>query len=426
MDNNRKTAFLVLREVEREQAYSNLALNQFIREEKADAPAFVRELVYGVLEKKLYLDFVARQFLSSPKARLKPADKILLRMGLYQLLYMNSVPPYAAVSECVSLAKLFCRGREGFINGVLRAYLKSGRTPPLPSGQDEALRLSLQYSYAPWIVELWLSQYGREAGEKLLEAGNSRPPLTIRANTLKITREELEGQLQAAGFAVKKGERAPEALFVSGSGLLSTQLYRDGFFAVQDESSMLAVLALDPQPGDKVVDVCAAPGGKSLYCAQRMENKGAVYSRDIYEARLALIQAEARRLSVSIIESRVFDGEEVDETLLEQADRVLVDAPCSGLGVIRRKPEIKYKEIDGYETELPKTQGRILQAASRYVRPGGVLVYSTCTVNPWENERVAETFLKENPGFTVQSQEQIFPGQEGMDGFFISRMKRKA
>jgi len=425
VDKNRKTAFLVLRDVETKESYSNLALNHYMEAEKPDSPAFVRELTYGVLERKLWLDYMARQLLANPKARLSPAVRVLLRMGIYQIAFMDSVPDYAAVDGCVRLAKAFCRGREGFINGVLRSYLKKKDVLSLPEeGEDPAEYLSVRYSCAPWIVRLWLSQYGREVCEKLLAAGNERSELSLRANRLKITPEVLTRRLLEEGAAVGPGKAVPEALRVSGGQLLESSLYQEGAFSVQDESSMMAVEALDPQPGEIVVDVCAAPGGKSLFAAERMRDSGKVYSRDVYEKKLRLIEAEARRLGIHIIETKQFDGETTDRELLGKAHRVLVDAPCSGLGVIRRKPEIKYKE-EAEEETLPEKQLRILQTASQYVRPGGVLVYSTCTVNRRENEEVVAGFLSGTEDFAVKSQRQIFPFEDGLDGFFICKMEKK-
>lgn len=425
MDKNRKTAFLALKDIETKNSYSNLALNYFIEEEKPDSPAFVRELVYGVLERKLWLDYVLCGLLANPKSRIKPSDRTLLRMGIYQLKYMDSVPDYAAVDGCVRLAKQFCRGRDGFINGVLRSYLKVGKNVDLPDeGREPVEHLSIKYSCGSWIVRLWLSQYGREFTEKLLAAGNERPVLTIRANGMKISREKLCSMLREEGFTAEYGAETDESINVSGSRLLSGKLYEEGFFSVQDESSMLAVCELDPQPGEAVVDVCAAPGGKSLFVAERMKNKGRVYSRDVYDTKLGQLVSEAGRLGISIVETKVHDGEKTDEELVGKADRVLVDAPCSGLGVIRRKPEIKYKEQEAGDVLLPEKQLRILTASAPYVKPGGVLVYSTCTVNRQENENIIEQFLKENSAFTVEKQRQIFPFEGNLDGFFICRMKR--
>ena len=330
-DQNRKTAFLVLRDVESKDAYSNLALNQYIREEQPDAPAFVRELVYGVLERKLTLDHIIRQQLKDPKSRLRPADRVLLRMGLYQMLYLDSVPDYAAVDGCVRLAKVFCRGREGFINGVLRGLLKCSRIPNRISDLEKTLSepeaLSVAYSYSPQIAELWLAQYGRETAERMMAAGNERPRLAVRANTLKIRPQELERQLCAQGFSAQclseteywpqdifrelqigsQTGKLPPALFVSGNGLLEHTLYKEGYFSVQSQSSMLAVAALDPQPGETVLDVCAAPGGKSLFAAELMQNRGLVSARDIYGSRLELLRADAERLGIHIIETKEFD-----------------------------------------------------------------------------------------------------------------------
>ncbi|MBQ9961636.1 MAG: 16S rRNA (cytosine(967)-C(5))-methyltransferase RsmB [Firmicutes bacterium] len=422
MDLNRKTAFQVLFEIEKEDSYSNLTLNKFISENKPENPAFVRELVYGVLENKMLLDYYLNQLIPSGINKVKKKEKCFLRMGLYQILFMDSVPEYAAINETVNLAKKLCRGRETFINGVLRGYLKKKDGIKLPDDEKEAL--SIRYSFPIWIIDMWTMQYGEEKCEALLKASNERPHLSIRVNLMKKTPEMLKSRLESKGFKVASGKHSKRILYVEGSGLLDTDEYKQGMFSVQDEASALAADALDPEEGYFVIDVCAAPGGKSLAIAEAMNDKGQLYSCDIYEHKLKLISEQANRLGVSIVKPTLLDGIVGDTSLNGLADRVLVDAPCSGLGVIRRKPEIKYKENEDLR-ELVSIQAGILERASKYLKDNGVLVYSTCTVNKDENENQVRTFLKKNNNFELVEERQFLP-TEGLDGFYVCKMIKRS
>ncbi len=425
MDINRKTAYNTLLDVESKKAYSNLALNHQIRISKPNSPAFVRELVYGVLERKLTLDYYLDQLVDEGIDSLKKQELTILRMGLYQLGYMDSVPEYAGVNESVALAKKYCRSKAGLVNGVLREYLNRRIRMRLPERDEDEIRyLSIKYSYAPWIIEKWLEFYRLDFVEKLLEAGNQRPPMVIRYNWLKIVKEDLIQQLTDRGYEVEESKLCQNGLKVKGSGLLNTEFYRMGLFTPQDESSMLVSEKLDPRHGDLVVDVCAAPGGKTTAIAERMNNTGKIIASDIYRRRLDQVDREAKRLGIVNIETRAWDATRVDSTLVEKAERVLVDVPCSGLGVIRRKPEIKYKEKTAEMDQLPKKQLAILSAASEYVKPDGTLVYSTCTINPEENERVINAFLKKYTWFRQVERKLLLPNIDGTDGFFICVMKR--
>ena len=425
MDINRKTAYLTLIDVESRKAYSNLALNHQIIINKPSSQAFVREIVYGVLEHKLTIDYYLDQLVRNGIENLKAAELTILRMGVYQLRYMNSVPEYAAVNENVVLAKKYCRGKAGFINGVLIEYLNRKMQLRLPDrGEDEVRYLSVKYSYSPWIIELWLEHYDMEFVERLLEAGNETAPLTVRLNWLKVMKKDLIDSLQKKGFEVSEGNLCQNALNVKGTGLLDSEMYKLGMFTPQDESSMLVAEKLDPQQGETIMDVCAAPGGKTTAIAERMNNTGRIIASDIYRRKLDLIDKDARRLGILNIETRSWDATRVDSSMVQKADRVLVDAPCSGLGVIRRKPEIKYKEYNDDMELLPKKQLAILSASSAYVKPGGVLLYSTCTINPRENEQVVDTFLRKNLSFRQVERKLLLPDVDKTDGFFICLMKK--
>lgn len=425
MDSNRKTAYYTLMDVESKKSYSNIALNHHIICGKPDSPAFVRELVYGVLENKYLLDHIIDHFVSTGAAKLRNSDLTILRMGLYQIGYMDSVPSYAAVNESVDMAKKFAKGREGFINGVLRSYLKAPYEARLPDrSKDEIRHLSIKYSYEPWIIELWMEQYNKEFVEELLKAGNKTPDLAVRVNTHRISREDLIKRFQVKGVEAEPSLIAKNALRVKGSRLIEGKLYKSGLYSIQDESSMLAVEKLDPQPGEFIIDVCAAPGGKTLAIAEAMRNSGRVLAQDIYKRKINIIINESKRLGLENVEARTWDATKVDSALSEKADRVIVDAPCSGLGVIRRKPEIKYKRRTAEMDLLPRKQLDILQASSHYVKPGGILLYCTCTINPFENQRVVSEFLKKNPMFERLEALQLLPNVNDTDGFFICRMKK--
>ena len=424
MDINRKTAFDVLMDVEKNGAYSNLSLNSFIEKNRPDSPAFVRELVYGVLRNRMLLDWFLGQLIPSGLKKIKKQDLTLLRMGVYQLSYMKSVPEYAAVSETVNMSKKLARGRERFINGVLRGYIRNRQQLVLPDrGRDLEEYLSIVYSVERWIVQLWTDAYGEEKTEALLKASNETPGLAVRVNLMKTDRKALKEKLEALGFEAAESEVSDRALLVKGSGLLDTELYREGMFSVQDEASILASDALEAKPGDCIADVCAAPGGKTFATAELMAGKGVIYAMDKYEHKLKLMEAQAKRAGIENIRLLKHDSTEPVEGLKERMDKVLADVPCSGLGVIRRKPEIKYKVMQDLD-ELIERQGQILQAAASYVKAGGTLVYSTCTINPVENEKQIVEFLRGNKEFKALEQKQLLP-DGGTDGFFICRMRKE-
>jgi 16S rRNA (cytosine967-C5)-methyltransferase len=425
MDVNRKTAFYILRDVDEKKSYSHLVVNDLIARMKPNFPAFVRELSYGVIRQRMYLDYIIGNFVRTPMQKLHVNDRTLLRMGFYQILFMNSVPDYAAVSETINLAKRFARGREGFINGVLRQYLRDRDYVALPKrDEDEVEYFSIKYSYARWIVKKLKEQFG-DATEKLLASGNVIPPISIRVNTLKISRDELYRRLLQDGYKASLHSRYSDMLITEGDELISGRLYRAGLYSVQDDAALETVCVLDPMPGETVVDVCAAPGGKTMAIAERMQNHGKVYAFDISKRRLDQISEHAKRLGVDIVEAWTWDATRSDSELLGQADRVLVDAPCSGLGTVRKKPEIKYKEWNRDMELLPVKQGDILAASSAYVRPGGILVYSTCTILRRENEQVVSNFMRKYPIFEKIEERLLLPHTDDTDGFYICKLKKK-
>lgn len=427
--NPREVAAAALQEIAAEGAYNHISLRRILRRNGAmprEDRAFVTELVNGSLRNLLYLDFVLDNLSSLPTAKMKPWVLAVLRTAAYQILFMDKVPASAACNEAVGLIKARGLGQlSGFVNGILRTLVRDG-APPLPQG-DSALRISLQYSHPLWLVKLWLAAYPPDFVEALCAKNNTAPPITVAANPLKTTTPALRRALEDAGVEVQPGTFEPNALRLKKTAdLTKLPAFAQGWFHVQDESSMAAVDALDPRPGDRMLDVCAAPGGKSLLAAERMENEGYILSRDIYEHKLALLQETAARLGIAIIETQEYDATNPDAALAESFDKVLVDAPCTGFGLIRKKPDIKYHRTGADIDALSTLQREILTASSGYVRPGGTLVYSTCTICRKENENNVAWFLKENPQYERAEDFSVFyPHIHDTDGFFIAKLIRK-
>ncbi len=432
MDRNRKTAYKALLEIETNGAYSNLAAASAIEAVHPDNEPFVRKLIYGVLENQIYIDHRLNQLVRSGLGKVRRQAVILLRLGAYQIEFLNSVPDYAAINECVKMARKYCRGLEGFVNGVLRAYARGeGMNMPDPE-KDLSSFLSVRYSFSKDIVEKWLQEFGPERTRSLLEAGNAVPELTVRVNTLKCSAEQLTERLKADGISLRPvlvpgipGERLKDiSRCAEGSGLLHADAFRDGWFYVQDAASSAAVAALDPAPGQTLIDLCAAPGGKSFSAAMMMEDKGRIISCDIYDHKMELIRSSAARLGIGILKPELWDATEYNAAFAELADRVIADVPCSGLGVVRRRPEIKLKAEYSKIEELAVLQKRILNNAALYVKAGGRLMYSTCTISAEENGQVTGKFLEEHPEFCVLEEKQLLPDSDHCDGFYYCVMQK--
>ncbi|MFZ5966318.1 MAG: 16S rRNA (cytosine(967)-C(5))-methyltransferase RsmB [Bacillota bacterium] len=440
--NARKYALEILDNIYIKGAYSNIAINKQLEHHSFEAidRRFITELVYGVIENQIYLDFIIDHLSKTKINKLDLSILNILRMGLYQLIYLDKVPDSAAVNESVKLAKQKNVKASGFVNGLLRNYLRNKNNIELPNPSKDLVKyLSIKYSHPLWLVQKWVGEYGQEFTEALLSANNQTPPLSIRMNTLKMNKEEAVNILAADGIKGVDGLYVEEALHIENiSSIDKLKSYENGYFTIQDESSMLVAHVVNPLPGEFVIDVCSAPGGKSTHMAQLMKNQGKILSRDIYDHKLKLIRAAADRLGISIIETERFDAKVTDAHLIEKADKVLVDAPCSGLGIIRRKPEIKYtRKAEDFQT-LAALQLEILEAASHYVKPGGYLIYSTCTIAPEENMGVVEAFIRNNQQFKLidinellpeklQSNNaylQLYPNTHNIDGFFICKMQK--
>lgn len=401
--------------------------------------ALCSRMVYGVTQNRLLLDFYLAAYCSQKPDHLQPPLLDILRLGAYQILFLDKVPDRAAVSEAVELAKRSGRGQAaGLVNAVLRKLSQNKNAlPPIPD-RDEAKFLSIRYSHPKWLVKRLLELLGREEAEAFLSADNTAAPLTVQVNPLKTTPEALTAELEALGVRVTPHAWVPGCLELSGTGdLTALEPFRAGHFLVQDGAAALAARAAAVTPGQRVLDVCAAPGGKSFGAAFAMEDRGEILACDLHENKLKRIREGAQRLGLTSIRTAAADGREFRPEWEAAFDTVLVDAPCSGLGIIRKKPDIRYKKADDLFT-LPVVQQAILDNACRYVKPGGVLVYSTCTILPEENQQITDAFLAQHPDFSredlslpaqagqTDGQVTLWPHRHDTDGFYICRMRRQA
>ncbi len=424
--NDRQTAFRVLNRIEKNKAYSNLALDAQLRQNRENtvSSAFVTALVYGVLERKITLDYILSAFLKQPIKKLRTEVLTALRLGVYQIKFMDKVPVSAAVNESVKLVKTNgCAYASGLVNSVLRKVADSAVL--YPEKTDFLQYLSVRYSCPIALVQHYIDDYGAENAEGILMSSIGPVPTVLRVNTLKTNETDLKEILAVEGIASAIGQTEHTLVLTDGGAIEQCNAYRDGLFHVQDTASALCVQALDVHPGQTVIDVCAAPGGKTFTVAERMENQGKIFAFDLYPQRVSLIESGAVRLGISIIEAAAQDALTCIPSLQNRADRVLCDVPCSGLGTIRRKPEIRYKDM-GFIDNLTLLQYNILVNASKYVKEGGVLVYSTCTLNRAENEAVCDRFLQENADFhKLEAYQTLLPHKDGTDGFFFARLGRK-
>lgn len=424
MKNAREAALLALYEVEYGGAYSNIALKEILGKSELDGRdrALCTMLFYGVLSRKLTLEAMICRLSSIKLKKISKYIRLILMMGLYQIKFSDKIPVSAAVNESVRLAKRYGHAKSaGFVNALLKNAAKT---------EFEFSEPQLKYSAAEEVCRALRADYPTCADE-ILAAMNDEAVCSARANRLKISRDELCEKIGAepCGFL-------PDALYIKRTDISSSAEYGEGLYTVQDISPMLACRVLDPKPGNTVIDVCAAPGGKTTYIAEMMENRGRVFAFDLHMHRVELVRKNAERLGLNIIEAKCADARDCDGALIGTADRVLADVPCSGLGIARRKPELKYKTDN---EDLPQLQFEILTSAAKYLKPGGELVYSTCTLYRRENEEVVERFLAENKEFERVSfaeylpegfsedkpgEMTILPGHKGCDGFYIAKIKR--
>ena len=438
----REVALLTLNTCQRQGGWSDGALKKQLAAAGLDSrdAALATQLCFGVVQNQLLLDFYLSNFSNIALKRMEGKVVQALRLGAYQLLFMDKIPHSAAVNSSVDLVKRHCKNQRavGMVNAVLRSLERSLDNLPVIPSSDPVKYLSVLYSHPEWLVKEYLLALNFEETTKLLAAHNAQPPMTVMVNTTKITQEALVSELAACGVEVQLHPWLSNCLLLSRTGNLENlRSFQEGWFYVQDPASRMAALALDPKGGEKLLDCCAAPGGKSFASAIAMENCGSVVSCDLHPHKKKLIQAGADRLGLSCIEPNTVDARTFRPEWEGAFDRVLVDAPCSGLGVIRKKPDIRYKE-PGELDALPAIQLDILRNACRYLKKSGTLLYSTCTVRRGENEGVVAAFLAEHPEFKAESfvlpgpvgacesgMVTLWPHRHDTDGFFICKLRKE-
>jgi 16S rRNA (cytosine967-C5)-methyltransferase len=439
--NVREVALDVLLAVEKHQSYSNILLNHVIKEHQLPPKdtALLTELTYGTIQRQYTLDYFLAPFLKKPK-KLQSWVRQLLRLSLYQMVFLDKIPDRAVIHEAVEIAKRKGhRGIAGLVNGVLRSVQREG-VPSLDQISDPIERISIETSHPIWLVKRWVEQFGLERTKQMCEENLIAPVQTVRTNTVQLSREQLLDQLTNDGWNVKPSPIVPEGIRSLRGNLAHSQAFNEGLLTVQDESSMLVAHALKLTPGMKVLDCCAAPGGKTTHIAEMMDNEGEVWALDLHEHKVKLIEEQRNRLKLTIIHTKCIDSRKAGDYFANETfDRVLVDAPCSGLGVLRRKPDIKYSKNEEDVQALKSVQQSILHAVAPLVKQGGILVYSTCTVDRDENDRVIEQFLQQHPEFMPEPlslpepvqplvnghQVQVFPQDFGSDGFYIACLRKK-
>ena len=416
----RYTALKILENVLTEGKYSNLELVSGLDKLDEKDRALATNIIYGVLQNKMRLDYIIAAYSKMTIKKISSDIMNILRMGVYQALFMDKIPPYAITNESIKLVRK-CRkvSASGFVNAVLRGVLRKDKEIKYPENRLEYL--SIYYSCPLWIVKMWDKMYPEKL-EELLKSMNEKPEFSVRVNTLKISVDEF--------IKIKGGRKSSVqkdvVILPSGFDVKNDELFIKGLYYPQDEAAALVSEILSPKKGQTVLDLCAAPGGKTTHIAQIMENDGDIFAFDIYEHKLEIIKNTSKRLGISIIHTKLGDALELNEKFIMKADCVLVDAPCSGLGIMRRKPEIRYMKTKEDLGNLAKIQNEILNNAAKYVKKGGTLLYSTCTISDIENDAVTEKFLENNKDFSLSTKQvQLLPCDNGTDGFYIAKFVKR-
>ena len=404
MKSSRLIAFETLHKIFYDSTYSNLAVDNALKDVDTDK-AFISALVYGVVERKITLDYYINKYLT---AKPKPKIMTVLRLGAYQLLFMDKVPSSAAINESVKLTRDI---KQDYYSKLVNAVLHK-----IDSNREELDNPSIKYSVPECLINMWNKQYGADTVNEFLPALNERPPIYAIPNRQFVDAGELCYELLEEGVDCEVLEEV--VLIHSSIDFNRSRAYKNGLFYIEDLSSYHCAKALQAKPGETVIDFCSAPGGKAFTIAQDMENNGRLYAFDLYEHRAELVKKSAERLELNVIISGVNDASVYSDTIPE-ADRILCDVPCSGFGIVRRKPEIRYKNLDSIK-DLPEIQLNILKTSAMYLKDGGRIIYSTCTLNKKENEKVVSAFLNEHSGFSLEYDKTIFPSANGGDGFYFA------
>lgn len=404
MKSARLIAFETLHKIFYDSTYSNLAVDNALKDVDTDK-AFISALVYGVVERKITLDYYINKYLT---AKPKPKIMTVLRLGAYQLLFMDKVPSSAAINESVKLTRDI---KQDYYSKLVNAVLHK-----IDSNREELDNPSIKYSVPECLINMWNKQYGADTVSEFLPALNERPPIYAIPNRQFVDAGELCYELLEEGVDCEVLEEI--VLIHSSLDFNRSRAYKNGLFYIEDLSSYHCAKALQAKPGETVIDFCSAPGGKAFTIAQDMENNGRLYAFDLYEHRAELVKKSAKRLELNVIMSGVNDASVYSDTIPE-ADRILCDVPCSGFGIVRRKPEIRYKNLDSIK-DLPEIQLNILKTSAMYLKDGGRILYSTCTLNKKENEKVVSAFLNEYSGFSLEYDKTIFPSKNGGDGFYFA------
>ncbi|MBQ9365166.1 MAG: 16S rRNA (cytosine(967)-C(5))-methyltransferase RsmB [Schwartzia sp.] len=445
MDRAREIAMLVLKDVHENGAYANVSLLRTMKKEKISDidRRFATELVYGAVKAGETLDWIIGKYADRLMKKMSPYVREVLRLGIFQLFYLDKIPASAACNEAVELIKKYEPkniGAAKFVNAVLRNAVREPDRAAFPNGKGHATEyLSLSSMHPYWLVKKWIEEFGYDDAKKICDFDNSPAVLSLRANTLKTTRNELLAIMRGEGAEVEPSSWSPDGILCHGHGSLDEMnSLKEGLWQAQDESSMMVSYVVAPRPNEVVIDACAAPGGKSTHIAAMMKNEGRVISCDIYPSKIERIEENASRLGINIIEAICLDARDIGVEYSDMADRVIVDAPCSGLGVLRRRPDARWRKTKEDLSKLPSLQLEILEGASGAVKSGGVLVYSTCTMNEAENENVVNEFLSAHDDFVLENAGRFlpikkrdddmlhfYPQRDGIDGFFIARMRRK-
>ncbi|MUK89483.1 16S rRNA (cytosine(967)-C(5))-methyltransferase RsmB [Ornithinibacillus sp. L9] len=441
----RNTIIDLLLRIEQDSGYSHLLIDKEIKKQHISPKdeGLLTEIVYGTINRKITLDYYINHFVKAKK-KMEPWVIMLLRMSFYQMIYLNKVPDHAIIHEAVEIAKR--RGHKGIsslVNGVLRNVQRNG-VPSTSLIEDEVERLAVETSHPTWLVKRWIKHYGDEMTKQMCEANLTQKAHSIRVQPLKISRDEAMEQLINEGYEVRPSIFSEQGIIIDKGNILKSALFKNGYVTIQDQSSMLVGEMLQPKPGMQVLDACSAPGGKVTHIAEKMENKGWIDAHDLHAKKIKLIDQKASELELTIIDAKKADARHLQELYEENSfDRILVDAPCSGLGVIRGKPDIKYNKKISDITNLATIQLAILNSVSPLLKKDGVLIYSTCTVDPEENEEVVKKFLQQNTDYLVDKSFfndlpqgiqdspgvtelglQLFPQTFQTDGFFLTRFIR--